>query len=269
MAEINESLKQRLTRKTKERVSKAFTGKDVHIIKAVLLIDELDKMANLISENTREWFGMHFPELNSIVEDNEIFLQLVLLGNRKNFSEKNVLEAYDNKEKAKEIAEKAKTSMGSELEEETLSQIKSLALKGIELKKQRNELTKFIEKEMKIILPNFTELAEPLIGARMLAKAGSVKKLALMPSSTIQLLGAEKALFNHIKSGAKPPKYGFIFGHPMLKKVKRNNQGKFARTLSGKLSITARKDFFGKKDSKETDEMKTELNKRIEELNRN
>lgn len=262
-------LKQRLTKKTKEKVAQAFTGKDIHIIKAVSLIDELDKMVNLISENVREWYSTHFPELNSLIEDNEIFLELTKIGNRKNFTEKKVLEVYKNEDKIKKIIEKAKDSMGSIIEEETLNQIKGLSEKGIAIKKERNELTKFIEKEMKILLPNFTELAEPLIGARMLAKAGSVKKLALMPSSTIQLLGAEKALFLHIKSGAKPPKYGFIFGHPLLKQVKRNNQGKFARTLAGKLSITIRQDYFkGTKDTKHIEEIKKELEKRISELNK-
>ncbi len=259
-------LKQRLTQKTKERVAEAFTGKDIHIIKAVSLIDELDKMVNLISENAREWYSTHFPELNSLIEDNETFLELIKIGNRKNFTEKKVLEVYKNTDKIKKIIEKSKDSMGSIIEEETLNQIKGLAEKGLAIKKERNELTKFIEKEMKILLPNFTELAEPLIGARMLAKASSIKKLALMPSSTIQLLGAEKALFNHIKSGAKPPKYGFIFGHPMLKQVKRNFQGKFARSLAGKLSIAVRQDYFkGKKNVKE---LKIDLEKRIKELNK-
>ncbi|PIN98743.1 MAG: hypothetical protein COT90_02850 [Candidatus Diapherotrites archaeon CG10_big_fil_rev_8_21_14_0_10_31_34] len=262
---MNKELKAKLTKKTKERVAETFTAKDVHVIKAVSLIEELDKMTNLISENTREWYSTHFPELNSLVEDNDIYLNLVLLGNRKNFNEKNVLEAYNNREKTKKILEKANQSMGAELSQETLTQIKGLAEKGLEIKKQRNELTKFIEKEMKELLPNFSELAEPLIGARMLLKAGSIKKLALMPSSTIQLLGAEKALFNHIKSGAKPPKYGYLFGHPMLKQVKRSEQGKFARTMAGKLSIAIRTDFFGGKANAE--ELKKGLEKRITELN--
>lgn len=263
---MKKELKAKLTKKTKENVAKAFTEKDVHIIKAVSLIEELDKMTNLISENIREWYSTHFPELNSLVEDNDAYLELVLLGNKKNFSEKNVLEAYKNREKVKKILEKAEDSMGAELSQETLKQIKGLAEKGIEIKKQRNALTVFIEKEMKELLPNFSELAEPLIGARMLSKAGSIKKLALMPSSTIQLLGAEKALFNHIKTGAKPPKYGYLFGHPMLKQVKRSEQGKFARTIAGKLSIAIRTDFFdGKENWKE---MKKTLEKRVTELNK-
>ncbi len=263
---MNKELKIKLLKKTKEKVAKTFSEKDIHIIKAVSLIEELDKMSNLISENTREWYSTHFPELNSLIEDNDTYLKLVLLGDRKNFSEKKILDVYKNKEKAKKIIEKSKVSMGAKLNEETLIQITGLAEKGIEIKKQRNEISKFIEKEMKELLPNFSELAEPLIGARMLAKAGSIKKLALMPSSTIQLLGAEKALFNHIKSGAKPPKYGYIFGHPMLKQVKRSKQGKFARILAGKLTIAVKEDYFkGKGNSKE---MKKKLEKKLHELNK-
>ncbi len=264
---MNSKLKEKLTKKTKERVAKAFETKDVHLIKAVSLIDELDKMINLISENTREWYGMHFPELNSLVEDNETYLKLVLLGDRKNFTEKKVLEIFNNAEKAKTIEKKAKISMGSEIETESLKQIINLAEKGIEIKKTRNEITSFIEKGMKEILPNFTELAEPLIGARILAKAGSIRKLALMPSSTVQLLGAEKALFSHIKSGSKPPKYGFIYNHPLLKQVKRKEQGKLARSIAGKLTIAVRKDFFGSKE-KGTKDLQEKLEKRIQELNK-
>jgi nucleolar protein 56 len=263
---MKKELKEKLIKETKEKVKKAFEGKDVHVIKAINLIDELDKISNILSENAREWYSMHFPELNSLVEDNDIYLKLVLLGNKKNFSKKKILESYKNEKKASEIEVKARNSMGSELNENTLKQIQELAKKGIEIKKLRKELSRFIEKEMKELMPNFTELAEPLIAARILAKAGSIKKLALMPSSTIQLLGAEKALFQHIRKGNKCPKYGFIFAHPLLKKVKRKKQGKFARTLAGKLSIAIKKDYFGaKKDSKE---LKEKLKKRIKELNK-
>ena len=108
---MNKELKAKLTKKTKKRVAEIFTAKDIHVIKAVSLIEELDKMTNLISENAREWYSTHFPELNSLAEENDNYLKLVLIGDRKNFNEKNVLEAYKNREKVQKILEKSKDSL--------------------------------------------------------------------------------------------------------------------------------------------------------------
>ncbi|MEW6294991.1 MAG: NOP5/NOP56 family protein [Candidatus Diapherotrites archaeon] len=243
----SEELRKRLIAKAKKRVAEAFTGRDYHAIKAVNLLEDLDNAFNLFAEQAREWFGVHFPELNRMVQDNEAFLKLIALGERKNFTQKKVMELYKNEIKAKEIEAKARNSMGAELEKEDLRQIQLLAQNALELKKEREEIAKYIEKLMKELSPNFSGLATPIIAARLLAKAGSLKQLALMPSSTIQLLGAEKALFRHLKQKAKPPKYGLIFAHPSVREAKKELKGKIARKLSGKLSIAAKKDFFSKK----------------------
>jgi len=116
---------------------------------------------------------------------------------------------------------------------------------------ERKKLSAFIEQEMKKELPNFTAIATPSIGAKLLAEAGSKKNLAFIPSSTMQLLGAEKALFNHIKKHALCPKHGHLFNHPLLQKLPKQKRGKAARIIAGKLSVAAKMDYFsGKDDSK-------------------
>ena len=126
---------------------------------------------------------------------------------------------------------------------------KFLALKANSdiIDKEKEELSKFIEKEMEAELPSFSNIAGYLLGARLLASAGSKKKLAFVPSSTMQLFGAEKALFSHIKKHTKMPKHGHIFNHPFLQKLPKEKRGKAARILAGKLSIAARIDYFGGK----------------------
>ena len=150
---------------------------------------------------------------------------------------------------AKAIVDAAKKSMGSPIEDKVLKEVQLLALNALNIKEERIVLEKFIESEMQDIAPNFSKIAGPMLAARMLEEAGSIKKLALMPSSTIQMLGAEKALFRHLKNhSVKPPKHGLIFMHSLIQKAGRDNRGKMARALAGKLSIAVRADYFDKRD---------------------
>ena len=257
-------LRKKIIEETKQKVAEAYSRKDLHIIKAVMLLDDLDKQFNLLAEQAREWYGMHFPELNRAVQDNETFLKLISIGERKEFNASKILKYFKNKEKAKELEERAKKSMGAGIEKEDLKQIQLLAETALGLKKLREIFSSYIEKSMKSLLPNFSELASPLIAARLLAKAGSTKRLAFMPSSTMQIIGAEKALFKHLRAKAKPPKHGLIFSHSLLRDMPKKQRGKIARSLAGKLSIAARTDYFGKK--KIAPELKKELDERAAEL---
>lgn len=260
-----EKLRKKLIKKTKKQVREKYSGRDTHIIRAINVIEDIDSVFNLLFEDVREWYSVHFPELERLVKGNETYLKLIAgLGERKEFLEKNILKIYENKKQAKKISKAAKKSVGAELKEKDVLRIKRLASKAVDLKKQRNALASYLESEIKEQMPNFYKIAGPLLGARLLNEAGSMKKLALMPSSTVQVLGAEKALFRHLKSGAKPPKHGIIFQHPMLKKVKGGNRGKMARTLSNKLSIAAREDYFGEKNI--TKKLLKELNERAKKL---
>ena len=129
---------------------------------------------------------------------------------------------------------------------------------------QRAFVLQFIEEETAQLMPNFTKIASPQIAGKMLAKATSLQRLALMPSSGIQLLGAEKSLFRHMKHGGKPPKHGILYQHSLVKRVSKRNKGKMARTLAGKLSIALKEDYFGKKDISK--QLLEKLERRAKEL---
>jgi nucleolar protein 56 len=241
-----EKLRSQLLGLAKENIKQAYSTSDVHIIKAVNLMDDLDMILNLLTEQLREWMGIHFPELNYLEKSQDRFVELVCeLGERKNFTYENVSKICS--ENVEKICEAAKSSAGKEFGSEELMQVVSLSKNAFLLKKQRKELQEFVEEEMKKKWPSFTKEAGSLIGARMLAKLGSGKKLAFAPSSTIQLVGAQKALFAHLRGKAKPPKYGYLYGHPLVQSAKKNEQGKTARKIAGKILIAARRDFFSRK----------------------
>lgn len=121
-----------------------------------------------------------------------------------------------------------------------------------------------IEKDMKTIAPNTSRIIGPLIGARLIALAGGMHKMAMMPASTIQLLGAEKALFRFKKDGGRPPKHGVIFQHPMINGAPKTQRGKIARLLATKLSTAIKADVFTKNDI--TDQLQKDIKTRLEEI---
>ena len=259
-----EILRRKLISKAKKQVSEKYSEEDIHIIRAVNVLEDLDFIFNLLSEHAREWYSVHFPELNSLVRENETYLKMITdLGKRENFT-KAEIEKYAKERNLDKIAEKAKSGMGSAIGEKEMKEINSLVKNALSLKKERNSLSNFIEKETSKLMPNFSELAGPIISAKLLNEAGSFKKLAMMPSSTIQLLGAEKALFRHIKAGARPPKYGHLFQHPLVKQMKPWQKGAAARTIAGKLSIAIKEDYFG--DKKIADDLKKEIEERLKEI---
>jgi len=125
-------------------------------------------------------------------------------------------------------------------------------------------LENLIEKDMIRIAPNISNIVGPLIGARLISHSGGILKLAIMPASTIQILGAEKALFRYKKEGGKPPKHGVIFQHPLINKESRDKRGKIARTFASKIAIAAKADVFTKRDISK--ELKIDLDKRVKEI---
>jgi len=197
-------------------------------------------------------------------KDNE-YLQLVhAIGQREKFTAGNVKKIVLEPKAVEKIIKSAKNSMGSTTNQEDMKQIQSIALNCYSLQQERERLTKYLETQMTREMPNFTELAGAVIGAKLLAKAGGKKKLAFLPSSTIQVIGAEKALFLHFKKGTKGPKYGYLFQHPLIKSALQSNKGRLARSLAAKLSIAARKDYFG--NTSNADNLKKEIEERAKEL---
>src|SRR3989338_32616 len=260
-----EEMRKRLIDSAKKKVQQKYEQADVHIIKSVNVLEDIDPIANLLIEQLREWHSVHFPELSDIVSENSDYAKLVgAIGKREEFTSKKINAEINSTEIAQQVEEAAKKSIGSNVSEEDLAEMKTLALNCVNLLQQREYLSKYLEGKMKSELPHFSEIAGPVIGAKMLSKVGSKKKLAFLPASTLQLIGAEKALFMHFKKGVKGPKYGFLFQHPLIKAAKFEDKGRLARTIASKLSIAAKMDYFGSKESAEP--LKQQIEKRAAAL---
>lgn len=261
---------QKLTHKvsmelTKIRVKKAVEKRDLVVAQAIQTIDDLDKTLNLFMSRIREWYGLHFPELSRLVEKHETYARLVAsLGQREDFTSENLQKDGLPKAKAEQIAKAAHTSMGADLAEPDLNQIQTTCNNTLELYKARQTLESYLDTAMEEVAPNIRALVGSLLGARLIAIAGGLSNLAKMPASTIQVLGAEKALFRSLKTGTRPPKHGIIFQHTLIHEAKRWQRGKLARALAGKLAIAARTDAFSGKYI--GDYLKAHLESRTEEI---
>jgi nucleolar protein 56 len=250
----------------KMKVKKTVERRDLLVAQAVLTVDDLDKSLNLFMSRIREWYGFHYPELDRMVDKHETYARLVVnLGTRDNFTVENLEEEGLPKAKAQKLAMVASASMGAELGEEDLAQIQVMCRNLLELYYTRQMLEKYVDVVMEEVAPNTREVGGSLLGARLVALAGGLLNLAKLPASTIQVLGAEKALFRSLKTKARPPKHGIIFQHPLIHDAKRWQRGKIARALAGKLTIAARVDAFSGKYA--GDELKADLEKRVEEIN--
>jgi nucleolar protein 56 len=252
---------------TRLRVKGTVEKRDLIITQAIQTIDDLDKTINLFMSRVREWYGMHFPELDRLLDKHETYARLVFkLGNKDNFTDERLEKEDVPKSKAEKITKSAETSMGADLSETDITQIQILCKNVLELYQLRQSLESYLDTTMEDVTPNIKALAGSLLGARLIALAGGLTNLAKMPSSTIQVLGAEKALFRSLKTGTRPPKHGIVFQHTLLHEAKKWQRGKIARAMAGKLAIAARADAFGSRYIGE--ELKADLEKRIEEIHR-
>jgi nucleolar protein 56 len=250
---------------TKLRVKGAVEKRDLVVAQAIQTLDELDKTINMLMARVREWYGIHFPELDRLLEKHETYARLVVeLGSKDNFSLENLEKQDIPKAKAEGISKVAEKSMGADLEEADLTQIRSLCKDLLSMYQLRESLEKYLDSAMAEVAHNIQHLLGSLLGARLIAVAGGLMNLAKRPASTIQVLGAEKALFRSLKTGSRPPKHGMIFQHTLLHDAKRWQRGKIARALAGKVAIAARADAFGGRYIGE--ELKADLDKRIEEI---
>jgi nucleolar protein 56 len=231
---------------TKKRIKES-VGKDTLLVQSINSIDETNKVANILAKRLREWYELYNPEFSRSIASHEKFVELILTKGRKELlSEINLVES---------------DSMGADIEKEDIESIMDLARSIKNLYEAKAIQEKYIEKSVKQICPNMNTITGHMIAAKLVALAGTLKKLSRMPSSTIQLLGAEKALFRHLKTGAKPPKYGILHEHPLLLQAKKSDHGKIARMLADKISIAVKVDFF--KGEFVGDKLIQEINKRI------
>jgi nucleolar protein 56 len=251
---------------TRQRIRGAAERRDKLIVQAIEATDDIDKTLNLFAARMREWYGLYFPELDKLVESHETFAKLVSkIGDRGEFTKDGLQRlAKFSDALSTEIERQAKKSMGARIAEYDLSRIRDFASIVVESYKMRSQIEEYVNEVMKEVAPNVTSLAGPMIGARLMSLAGGLMELSRLPASTVQVLGAEKALFRSLRTGANPPKHGIIFQHPFLHRASWWQRGKVARVLAGKLSIAAKIDAYS--GEYQADELKYYLEKRIEEI---
>jgi len=250
---------------TKLRVRKAAEKRDLLVTQAIQTIDDLDRTVNLFMGRIREWYGLHFPELDRLVDKHETYARLIVnLGRRENFTADRLEKDGLPKTRAEQIADVAQKSMGADLEDNDLTQIQNLCRNTLQLYDARQSLEGYMDSLMEEVAPNIKTLVGSLLGARLIALTGGLANLAKMPASTVQVLGAEKALFRSLKTGTRPPKHGIIFQHTLIHEAKYWQRGKMARAIAGKLAIAARSDAYSGKYL--GDGLKAGLERRIKEI---
>lgn len=227
------------------RIKEMSAKPDLQAMESVQALDEIDKTANVVSSRVREWYGLHFPELTSMTDDSVSLVKLVLtFKSRGNYDEGELEQMGYSKNKSKAIVSAAQQSRGADLREEDISRIVQLAEEAQHLYSLRDRLATHVETTMRKVAPNVSDVAGATIGARLIARAGGLEKLAMMPASTIQILGAEKALYRALKSGSRPPKHGVLFQHAAVHGAPKWQRGKIARSIAGKIAIAARVDAY-------------------------
>ena len=224
------------------RVAEASGSADMHIIQAIKSLDDVDRMANLLDLRMREWYGLHFPELGNLVDGVAGYAKVVLAGRRGGLGAKDFEAAGFDDAKVQMLAAVSGQSRGGEMSDEDLEAVQGLARQVGDLHELRGRIEERLEGQMGRAAPNLTAILGAAVGARIMARAGSLRRLAIMPASTIQLLGAEKALFRSLKAGSRPPKHGLLFQHPLVHAAPRWQRGKVARAVAAKAAIAARVD---------------------------
>jgi nucleolar protein 58 len=216
---------------------------DTMVVQAVGLLDELDKEINTYAMRVKEWYGWHFPELQAILSDNAHYAKLVMkCGMRPNFSKNDLSDILEDETTEAAVKEAAEVSMGTEIAEMDIINIRALADQVLSLTEYRAQLFEYLKNRMNAIAPNLTILVGELVGARLISHAGSLMNLAKQPASTVQILGAEKALFRALKTKHDTPKYGLIYHASLIGQAAPKNKGKISRVLAAKASLAIRVD---------------------------
>ncbi|MCJ1274088.1 snoRNP complex protein nop56 [Puttea exsequens] len=234
---------------SRSRVKFSVQKNDNHIIQAIATLDHLDKAINSFSMRVREWYSWHFPELIRIVSENHQYAKLALfIGEKERLSDadKDELAAQinDDSEIAQSIIDAAKVSMGQKISDSDMENVTMFAQKVVSLANYRKSLYSYLVAKMGIVAPNLAALIGEVVGARLISHAGSLTNLSKYPASTVQILGAEKALFRALKTKGNTPKYGLIYHSSFIGRAGQKNKGRISRFLANKCSIASRIDNF-------------------------
>ncbi|CDG65835.1 MAG: nucleolar protein 56 [Methanobacterium sp.] len=239
---------------TEKRLKDNSYSQDLLLIQAIHTIEELEESEVKLVERLREWYPVHFPEMDN-VRDHGHYVELVAqYGDR---------ESVINSGALAEMVDEGVVSLGAELSAPDLEVIQGFAQTIRSIQESKKSTIDYVDQKMEEMAPNLRDLVGASLGAKIIAHAGGLKRLALLPSSTVQILGAEKALFRHLKTGERPPKHGLIYQHPAVRGSRWWVRGKIARALASKISLAVRKDYFsGEYDAT----IKEGFEKRVEEI---
>uniref|UniRef100_A0A8D0DEZ4 Nucleolar protein 58 n=1 Tax=Sander lucioperca TaxID=283035 RepID=A0A8D0DEZ4_SANLU len=240
---------------------------DTMIVQAISLLDDLDKELNNYIMRCREWYGWHFPELGKIVTDNLAYCKAARhIGDRTNVAGSDLSDILPEEIEA-EVKLAAEISMGTEVSEQDIGNIRHLCDQVIDISEYRTQLYDYLKNRMMAIAPNLTVMVGELVGARLISHAGSLMNLAKHPASTVQILGAEKALFRALKTRKDTPKYGLIYHASLVGQTSAKNKGKISRMLAAKASLAIRYDALGEDTNAEMGvENRAKLEARLRQL---
>lgn len=249
----------------KSAVSTATEAKDLLVKHAIDAVGEIDKSINIATMRLREWYSLHHSTLSGLIEDQEQFVRAVIacMG-RQHVTEDRLRSAGLPDALIQSVIDRLDDDIGADFDEADLTIINRLAGTIQGLYDTRRELEKYIESMMKRVAPNMISLVGPMVGARLISLAGTIRNLAQKPSSTVQVYGAEKALFRSLKTGTDPPKHGVIYQVPEVYSAPYWQRGKIARALAGKLSIAAKIDAYSRRDA--GTELRGAFERRLEEI---
>ena len=237
------------------KIKKASASEDKHLIQAINSIDEIDETISKLIERIREWYALYFPEMD-IIKNNETYIKLI----SQNKTKDEIINAKP------EAFPEDIIDLEDDINPHDLEIMNNYAKSIYELQKSRKSIEEYIDFKMTEIAPNLRLLVGTTLGAKLISHAGGIKRLAMYPSSTVQIMGAEKALFRHLKSGDNPPKYGLIYQHPQVRGAKWWNRGKVARMLAGQISLAVRRDVFTKSIN---ENVSNEFKEKVEEIEKN
>lgn len=245
---------------TERKLKESSLSDDLLLIQAIHAIEELEEAEVKLVERIREWYPVHFPEMDE-VRDHARYVALVAeYGDRDSIIKSSTLDISSGVSNGKM---ESGMSLGAELSPSDLEVIQGFARTIQSIQESKKSTTDYVDAKMEEMAPNLRDLLGGPLGAKIIAHTGGIKRLALLPSSTVQILGAEKALFRHLKTGERPPKHGLIYQHPNVRGSRWWIRGKVARALAGKISLAVRKDYFsGEYDPT----VKEGFQKRLEEI---
>lgn len=251
---------------TREKIRRSAERRDMLIIQAVEALNDLDKSVNLNSSRLREWYSLYFPELNDLVSSHESYSKIVGgVGLKDNYDVPLLEKIGIPSKRAEIIVNSLNKTIGAEFMPQDISIITLFANMINAQYEARTRLEEYIDQAMEEVAPNIKSLAGSVLGARLISLAGGLANLSKMPASTVQVLGAEKALFTYLKSGDRPPKHGIIFQHAWIHNAPKWQRGKIARALAGKLSIASRLDYYSANINQN---ILSALDKRMDEIKR-